>query len=60
MSSGASLLEALFGEPGLRDALLRPRQPRLGDEIAQLVAVDPRQVRDPHQHRRIAVEVGES
>ncbi len=44
-------------EPGLRDTLLRPRQPRLGDELLELVTVDPGEVRNPHENRRVSVEV---
>src|SRR6185503_18043333 len=47
----------VFGEPGLRDALLRARQPRFGDQVQQLFAVDPREARYPDEHRGIAVEV---
>ena len=47
----------VLGQPGLRDPLLGPRQPGLGDQVAELVAVHPPEVRDPQQHRRVAVEV---
>ena len=47
----------VLGEPGLRHALLDPRQPGLDDEIVQLLAVEPCEVGDSHQHRRIVVEV---
>src|SRR5689334_5426863 len=47
----------VLGEPGLRDALLGPGEPGLGDEVLELVALEPRELRDPHQHRRVAVEV---
>src|SRR5690349_21535406 len=48
----------VLGEPGLSDALLGPREPGLGDEILELVALEPRELRDAHEHRRVAVEVG--
>ena len=47
----------MLGEPGLRDALLHPRQPGLDDEVVELLAVEPGEVGDPHEHRRIVVEV---
>ncbi len=47
----------VLGKPGLRDALLRSRQPRLDDEVAQLVAVDVLEIRDAQQHGGIAVPV---
>ena len=47
----------MLREPGLRDALLRPRQPRLDDELLELVPIDPLEVRDPHEHRGVPVEV---
>ena len=47
----------MLGEPRLRDALLCPREPRFDDQVLQLLAVDAREIRDPHQHGRVAVEV---
>ena len=44
-------------EPRLREPLLRARQPRLLDEVAQLVAVEPVEVGDAHEHGRVAVPV---
>ena len=52
-----AVVALVLGEPGLRDALLRPRQPGLDDEVVELLAVEPREVGDPHEHRRIVVEV---
>jgi hypothetical protein len=47
----------VLGEPRLRNALLRARQPRVDDQVAQLFAVEQGELRDAHQHRRIALEV---
>src|SRR5207245_10964869 len=44
-------------EPGLGDALLGARQPRVDDEVAELVARHPREIRNPHEDRGVALEV---
>ena len=46
----------MLGEPGLRDSLLRPREPRLGDEILQLLAVEPGEVGDAQGTPEIVVQ----
>src|SRR3954467_5726225 len=53
----ASALSLLLGEPRLRDAFLRPREPRLGHEIVQFVAIATRELRNPYENRRIVLEV---
>ena len=57
MRSPLIVCDCVLGEPGLCDALLRPRQPRLDHQVLQLVPVQAGQVRDPHQDCGIAVEV---
>src|SRR3954452_7514842 len=52
-----SSVNGVLGEPGLRDALLRPREPGLDDQLLELVAFEPRELRDANQHRRVPVEV---
>src|SRR5207249_4605216 len=57
-TGGPSLVgESVLREPGLGDALLRPRQPRLRDEVAQLFAFEAREVGDADEDGRVAVEV---
>jgi hypothetical protein len=34
------LVDALLGEPGFRDALLRPGQPGAGNEVPELLSID--------------------
>ena len=46
----------LLGQPRLSDPFLRARQPGLGDQVVQLVAVEALQVRYPHEHRGVPVE----
>ncbi len=41
----------------LRDALLRPGQPGLDDQLLELVAVEAGEARDPNEDGRVAVEV---
>src|SRR5262249_52271341 len=48
---------SLPSQPLLRKALLRPRQPCLLDEVAQLVAVELPELGDAHEHGRVAVPV---
>src|SRR3954467_7411596 len=52
-----SSVNGVLGEPGLGDALLCSREPGLGDQVLELVALEPRQLGDPNEHRRVAVEV---
>src|ERR1700675_2579242 len=42
-------------EPGLRDALLRPGQPRFDHRVFQLVSVELVEIRDADEHRGVAV-----
>src|SRR6185503_5630328 len=59
-SSGGPLLlfgKPLFCEPRLGDALLRPREPRLGNEVLKLLPPDAGEVADAEQHRGVAVEM---
>jgi PAS domain S-box-containing protein len=51
------LAGGVLGQPRLRDPLLRPGQPRFGDEVAELDAVEALELRDTHQHCGVAVEV---
>src|SRR4029077_16754770 len=44
-------------QPLLREPLLSARQPRLLDEVAQLLTVEPVEIRDAHEHGRVAVPV---
>ena len=47
----------MLGEPGLREPPLRAGQPRLRDEVEELLAVDAGEVADADEHGRVAVEV---
>src|SRR5436190_1150184 len=47
----ASALSLVLGEPRFRHAFLRAREPRLGDEVVKLFAVEPGEVRDSDEHR---------
>ena len=47
----------VLGEPRLRHGLLRARQPRVDEQVAELVPVEPLEVGDPDEHGGVAAEM---
>src|SRR5262249_57234791 len=55
---GSSILvKRVLLEPGLRNSFVRSRQPGFGDQVMELLSIEAHEIRDPHQHRWIAVEM---